>query len=91
LYARTLALKEQNPRLKVLLAVGGWRIGSEPFIPVVASPESREAFVRNVVRYLRKHNFDGLDMDWEFPGTRGSSPDDKYKFTALLKVRESSD
>lgn len=86
MYARTLALKQKNPRLKVLLAVGGWRIGSEPFLPVVESDESRKTFARNVVRYLRKHKFDGLDVDWEFPGTRGSGSDDKYKFTALLGV-----
>ncbi|ELT89997.1 hypothetical protein CAPTEDRAFT_147126, partial [Capitella teleta] len=85
LYARTIALKRENPRLKVLLAVGGWRIGSDPFIPVVETPDSREAFIRNVIRYLRKHKFDGLDMDWEFPGTRGSAADDKYKFTSLMK------
>ena len=26
-----MALKEQNPKLKVTLAVGGWNHGTEPF------------------------------------------------------------
>ena len=42
--------------------------------------------MRNALGYLRRHRMDGLDMDWEFPGTRGSSSDDKFKFPDLLKV-----
>lgn len=97
LYARTLALKKKNPDLKVLLAVGGWLIGSQPFLPVVISEESRDIWIRNVVKYLRKHGFDGFDMDWEFPATRGSPPQDKFRFTQLMKglyeafARESED
>eukprot|EP00106_Octopus_bimaculoides_P006095 XP_014773537.1 PREDICTED: acidic mammalian chitinase-like [Octopus bimaculoides] len=54
LYARTLALKRKNPKLKVLLAVGGWIIGSEPFIPMVASSKNRRIWIENVIKYLRK-------------------------------------
>lgn len=87
LYARTTALKKKNPKLRVLLAVGGWVVGSVPFIPISSSQEHRWQFAENVVRYLRKYGFDGVDMDWEFPATRGSPPEDKFRFTALLKVR----
>ncbi|BFZ20890.1 hypothetical protein BsWGS_23929 [Bradybaena similaris] len=86
LYARTLALKDKNPALKVLLAVGGWQIGSEPFIPMIRDEDNRVAFVGNVISYLRRHGFDGFDVDWEFPATRGSPPEDKYRFTLLMKA-----
>ncbi|XP_059150015.1 chitotriosidase-1-like [Physella acuta] len=85
LYARTLALKEKNPDLKVLLAVGGWQIGSKPFIPMIKDEYTRSVWIQNVIRYLRRHGFDGFDMDWEFPATRGSPPEDKYRFTLLMK------
>ncbi|KAK0066103.1 chitinase-3-like protein 1 [Biomphalaria pfeifferi] len=85
LYARTLALKEKNPSLKVLLAVGGWNIGSEPFVPMIRDEHTRNTWIQNVVKYVRKHSFDGFDMDWEFPATRGSPPEDKYRFTLLMK------
>ncbi|KAK6959685.1 chitotriosidase-1 [Biomphalaria glabrata] len=85
LYARTLALKKANPSLKVLLAVGGWQIGSKPFLPMIKTEETRATWIRNVIKYIRKRGFDGLDMDWEFPATRGSPSEDKYRFTALMK------
>ncbi|CAG5132918.1 unnamed protein product, partial [Candidula unifasciata] len=71
--------------LKVLLAVGGWKIGSKPFLPVIKSEEVWKKWVVNVIDYLRKYNFDGFDMDWEFPAWRGSGPEDRHKFTLFMK------
>ncbi|KAI8787664.1 acidic mammalian chitinase [Biomphalaria glabrata] len=85
LYARTLKLKEKNKDLKILLAVGGWKIGSKPFLPVIASESTWKVWVQNVILYLRKFGFDGFDMDWEFPAWRGSGPEDRQKFTLLMK------
>ena len=61
-------------------------MGSEPFTKMVATPRSRREFATSTVKFLRKRNFDGVDMDWEYPANRGSPPEDKDKFTMLLKV-----
>lgn len=61
-------------------------MGSAPFTHMVATAGNRQEFARTTVAFLRKNNFDGLDMDWEYPANRGSPPGDKHKFTLLLQV-----
>ena len=43
-------------------------------------------FVASCVTFLRKWDFDGLDVNWEHPAGRGNSPaGDKQKFTQLIR------
>jgi GH18 family chitinase len=46
-----------------------------------ATRYSRQTFIYSAIPFLRDRNFDGLDMDWEYP--KGS--DDKKNFVLLLK------
>jgi len=80
-YERVVDLKKQNPELKVLLAVGGWAFGSEPFQELTENIFRMNGFVYDSIEFLRKYNFDGLDIDWEYP--RG--PDDKASFVSLVR------
>ncbi|XP_064474694.1 acidic mammalian chitinase-like [Ornithodoros turicata] len=65
-YVKLTGLKNINPDLKVMLSVGGGGYGS-PFSRMANSSESRHTFLSSAAHLLRNYNFDGLDIDWEFP------------------------
>merc|ERR1711959_350357 len=54
---------------------------------MVGSPANRVLFIRSAIRFCRAWNFDGLDLDWEYPGyiNRGGRPTDKVNFAILLE------
>ena len=37
---------------------------------MASTKENRNNFIESVVNFLTLHNFDGLDMDWEYPGKK---------------------
>ena len=82
-----VGLKAKNPRLKVLLSVGGWG-WSENFSDAALTGASRARFARTAVALVEAHRLDGLDIDWEYPGQRGEDnvfrDEDRETFTLLL-------
>ncbi|XP_073812760.1 acidic mammalian chitinase-like [Musca autumnalis] len=87
---RTMALKTSNPNLKVMAAVGGWNEGSIKYSQMAADPLKRKTFIQTSLDFISQHGFDGLDLDWEYPGQRGGSADDKQNFVLLLKELKES-
>ncbi|CAF4358609.1 unnamed protein product, partial [Adineta steineri] len=85
LYRRINALKKRNPKLKTLLGVGGWNMKSYAFSVMVHSTERRRKFIFDTINFLHKHNFDGFEVDWEYPGMRGGQSDDKYYLTLFFQ------
>ncbi|XP_023936035.2 acidic mammalian chitinase-like [Bicyclus anynana] len=88
------ALKQQNPELKTLIAVGGWIEGSAKYSLMTAKPALRKNFIDTALEMVRKYNFDGLDIDWEYPNRYDSvyGPADVNNFSVLLKeLREEFD
>jgi GH18 family chitinase len=66
-------LRKNNPNLKLDLSIGGWTL-SEGFGWMAGDATRRKAFVDSVVRFLQEFNFDGIDIDWEYPGSAGAVP-----------------
>ncbi len=86
-YRVLAALRSRHPQLKILVSVGGW-IWSGGFSDAALTPESRARFVASAVDFVRRHDLDGFDVDWEYPGLPGAGnvhrPQDRQNFTALI-------
>lgn len=76
---------------KVILSIGGWE-HSGNFPQVSADPLKRATFAHGCVEHIKKYGFDGIDIDWEFPGyvQHNGTPQDKQNFTLLLQTVKDS-
>ncbi|XP_078585736.1 uncharacterized protein LOC144867557 [Branchiostoma floridae x Branchiostoma japonicum] len=81
------ALIDQVKPAKTLLAVGGWNMGMENVTTMLETEENRAEFITTSIEFLRRYEFDGLDLDFEYPGdtARGGRAEDKEKFTLLVQ------
>ncbi|CEO06145.1 bifunctional protein: peroxiredoxin/chitinase [[Clostridium] sordellii] len=81
-----LALRQDNPDLRVIVAIGGW--GQDGFSDAAQTPSSRYNFAREINALIKQYNLDGIDIDWEYPANSAagikSRPEDKENFTLLL-------
>lgn len=80
-------LRKQNPRLQVMLSVGGWA-GGAGFSDAALTATNRTRFAQSAAEFIEKYDLDGLDIDWEYPGQAGAGnvyrAEDKRNFTLLL-------
>lgn len=70
LFAQSADLKLKNPGLKICISVGGWTFSdngtvTQPLLGEISRDASKRAkFATQVVNFLTRWGFDGLDLDW---------------------------
>lgn len=70
--------------VKVLVAVGGYG-QSDGFKLMAADPLTRSIFIQNIVNYCTTNGYDGVDLDWEYPGSA-----DRSNFALLVSELRSA-
>ena len=56
--------------------------GKTNFKTMAATATGRNSFIKNVMANVKQYNFDGVDVDWEFPSTADGTD---VTFTLLIK------
>ncbi|KAJ3144578.1 hypothetical protein HDU89_008139 [Geranomyces variabilis] len=96
-------IKEMNglkgAGVKTLWAIGGWDFntpgsGTESrFSSMAASSGNRATFIKDILKNIPARGFDGIELDWQFPGgARGGSDADGANFvTFLQELRKAAD
>ncbi|KAJ6534397.1 hypothetical protein B0H19DRAFT_442211 [Mycena capillaripes] len=96
LWKRTTALKKDLPALKVFLSIGGWTFNDPPtqhiFSDMVASDANTNKFLASALSIMEQYAFDGLDIDWEYPGAsdRGGIPADTANYVKFMQTVKAS-
>lgn len=103
-FAQLAQLKADHPHIKILPSFGGWTM-SEPFHAMAKDPSAMKHFSKTAAALIEEYDFfDGIDLDWEYPGGGGltTSPwnpdtkltdeemlDERAAFSYLVKVMRS--
>mmetsp|Transcript_3415 Transcript_3415/g.6566 ORF Transcript_3415/g.6566 Transcript_3415/m.6566 type:complete len:585 (-) Transcript_3415:1200-2954(-) len=66
-------------------SLGGWTL-SDAFPAMSANANARAKFTQNCIKLIREYDFDGIDIDWEYPGYEDHSgtTEDTGNFRLLL-------
>ncbi|KAI6195655.1 Cht7 [Aphelenchoides besseyi] len=77
-YNQLRQLKQRQPGLKTLISIGGANFDSSTFATAAAQSQ---VFARNVISFIQRNGFDGIDLDWEYPTAQQRSA-----FTTLMRA-----
>jgi len=69
--------------IRVVLSLGGWHDDStfwNTYSEAASTDKNRKMVAQSILYTMEKYQLDGIDMDWEYPGTK-----DKTNFSLLMK------
>ena len=81
---------------QVILSVGGSGDGSKAFRQIMADESLSKKFVNNLIEYAKRHQVDGIDIDWEYWTFQnefnqgGNDPKESQYLVDLLKLLRGS-
>lgn len=94
-YEDFFRLRQLSPNSKLVLSVGGWGEGGQKYSDMVATSAGRRSFIDSVLDTMDRYKeFQGFDLDWEYPGAtdRQGRYADKENFLKLVQeLRKSFD
>ena len=86
-------LKQKAPGLKIWISIGGWTFSDNDtdtqavWGDLASTQAKRTTFATNLRKFCKEWGFDGVDLDWEYPGApdRRGNKEDSDNFVALLQ------
>lgn len=67
--SRELVTNAHQSKVQVLLSLGGWGWDKQ-FAEIMKSPEAENRYVNSVMEIVDGYDYDGIDLDWEYPDTQ---------------------
>ena len=73
--------------MRVVLVIGGYGTACKEFSDTALTQEGRKRFAESILQVLQEYHFDGVDIDWEYPGyeTGRDVSIDRPNFTLMMQ------
>lgn len=86
---REQLLELRKRGVRVSLCIGGYDEGAIPFSSAAATTQGRIKLAQSIVKAIEKYHFDGVDIDWEYPGFQAApgigEEEDKENYTLFIE------
>lgn len=89
---KILAVREKG--IRVLLCTGAYGAACQVYSDAASTEEGRKKLAANLVAKVVEYGFDGIDVDWEYPGYEStrSLEEDRANYTLLMQeIRDQLD
>ena len=92
--SRPGVLQLRKEGIRVLLCIGGYGDAAIPWSMAAYTEEGRVKLAKSIVDNVVKYNYDGVDVDWEYPGFYNpgnvydwsiTTAEDSANYTLLMK------
>ena len=89
---KALVEKAHKDGCKVYIAIGGWSYKDVPLVStfetVSANDPLRQKFIGNIMSIVEEYDFDGVELDWEYPSKASEKNYEKLILELHEKLRE---
>lgn len=91
-FSQLTAVKARAPDTLFFVSIGGWNFNNNDtntqkvFSTIASTSANRRKFATNIFNFCTQYGFDGVDIDWEYPGAsdRGGVPADVQNFPLMI-------
>lgn len=89
-FTQLVDLQNQNKNIQLFLAFGGWTFTEGTtekfFTEMMSTSATRQSFMESAVTLAKANGFNGIEIDWEYPGSpgRGGTPIDFYNMEQFV-------
>lgn len=82
----TEVLQARKQGVRVVLCIGGYGAANYTFSDAAFTQEGRNKFAQSILDLVNEYHFDGVDIDWEYPGyeTGRDTEVDRPNYTSLM-------
>lgn len=76
----------RDSKIRVCICITGYGIETKAFSDAASTEQGRNKLAISIADAIEKYHFDGIDIDWEYPGSYRSVSVDRQNYTLFMQT-----
>lgn len=83
---RNILSLRRDSKIRVCICITGYGSETKAFSDAASTEEGRNKLAVSIADAIEKYHFDGIDIDWEYPGSYRSVSVDRQNYTLFMQT-----